>query len=382
MIAFSCVHCGERMRITEEEGSKRAICGKCKQVVLIPTSEPGIRTPPRRASEANPKVASSPPLVSRTVRAGEETRAGTGAAIHEIPTHVERVSPSEPHLTAFLAPAQGAEEIGRLGPYRILEVVGAGGMGVVYRAHDPALDRLVALKAMLPWLARNATGRQRFLREARLAAAIQHDHVVTIFQVGEDRGIPFLAMPFLRGETLEARMHREPGPFALGEALRIGRELGEGLGAIHELGLVHRDIKPGNIFLEGESRRVKILDFGLARAVAGDVRLTHEGSLLGSPAFMAPEQASRQPVDARADLFSLGCVMYQMLTGSLPFEGEDVLTTVLAIQNEQPIPIHERNPLIPEEVSAWVLRLLAKKPEDRPASVRKALEELKERTAA
>ncbi|MFO0880189.1 MAG: serine/threonine-protein kinase [Gemmataceae bacterium] len=282
--------------------------------------------------------------------------------------------PQRSAFTSFLAPAQQADELGRLGPYRILAVLGHGGMGVVYRAHDPALDRLVALKAMLPTLAVQPTARHRFLREARLAAAIQHDRVVAIFQVGEDGGIPYLAMPLLRGESLEQRLKKRrllPGV----EALRIAKEVAEGLSAIHELGLVHRDIKPANVFLEGERGRVKILDFGLARALADEVRLTQEGLVVGSPAYMAPEQASRQPVDARADLFSLGCVLYQMLSGTVPFERADVLQTMLALQTDDPAPLTDQ----PKAISDLVLRLLARDPQARPASalqVVRLLEEL------
>jgi serine/threonine protein kinase len=246
----------------------------------------------------------------------------------------------------------------------VLGVIGAGGMGVVFRAHEPALDRVVALKAMLPALAASDLARKRFLREARLAAAIQHDHVVTVFLTGEDRGIPYLAMPFLRGESLEQRLLKH-GRVPLAESLRIARQIAEGLGAIHELGLVHRDIKPANVFLEGESSRVKILDFGLARAVS-DARLTRDGTMVGSPAFMAPEQAAGQPVDARADLFSLGCVLYQMLTGSLPFERDDVVATLLAVRTEEPAPLTG----VPGDVAGLVTRLLAKRPTDRPATAR------------
>src|SRR5207248_941786 len=146
-----------------------------------------------------------------------------------------------------------------------------------------SLEREVAVKAMLPALAANPTARQRFLREARAAAALLHDRIVAIYQVGEDRGVPFLAMPFLRGESLETRLGRG-SPLAEAEARRIGRELAEGLGAILERGMIHRDIKPGNVWLEGEAGRVKVLDFGLARS-RGDSQLTQEGSLVGSPAF-------------------------------------------------------------------------------------------------
>jgi serine/threonine protein kinase len=157
------------------------------------------------------------------------------------------LSPDE--LTDLLAPAQGPGEIGRLGPYRVLEVVGRGGMGVVFRAEDPSLERVVALKAMLPTLAARPHAKKRFLREAKIAASIKHDHIVTIYQVGEDRGAPFLAMEFLQGEPLDRRLKRE-GKLPVREVLRIGREVAAGLAAAHEQNLIHRDIKPANIWLE------------------------------------------------------------------------------------------------------------------------------------
>src|SRR5262249_21617873 len=152
-------------------------------------------------------------------------------------------------LTKFLAPPERPDEIGRLGPYRILAVLGRGGMGVVFRAHDPALDRLVALKAMLPGMAAVPTATERFLREAKATAPLKHPHVVTIFQVGEDRGAPFLAMEFLEGEPLADRIRRE-GRLPLAEVLRIGRETALGLAAAHTHRLVHRDIKSANLWLE------------------------------------------------------------------------------------------------------------------------------------
>ena len=156
-------------------------------------------------------------------------------------------------LTRFLAPPERPDEIGRLGPYRVLAVLGQGGMGVVFRAEDPALDRPVALKAMLPGMAAVPTATERFLREAKAAAALKHEHIVTIYQVGEDRGVPFLAMEFLEGEPLDDRLRRE-GRLPLAEVLRIGREIAVGLAAAHDRGLVHRDIKPANLWLEGPAR--------------------------------------------------------------------------------------------------------------------------------
>jgi formylglycine-generating enzyme required for sulfatase activity len=279
-------------------------------------------------------------------------------------------------LTSFLAPPERPDEIGRLGPYRILAVLAHGGMGVVFRAHDPALDRLVALKAMLPGVAVAPNARERFLREARAAAALKHPRVVTIFQVGEDRGAPFLAMEFLEGEPLDDRLRRE-GRLPLAEVLRIGREIALALAAAHARGLVHRDIKPANLWLEGPTGHVKVLDFGLAWAQATQAHLTQSGLIVGTPAYMAPEQAEGKPADPRCDLFSLGCVLYQMNTGSLPFHGESTIAVLRALALHEPPPVRELRPEAPPELSALVARLLAKKPEDRPASAQEVAETLR-----
>jgi WD40 repeat protein len=276
-------------------------------------------------------------------------------------------------LLGFLAPPEAPDEVGRLGPYRVRRVLGTGGMGVVFHAEDPQLARPVALKAMLPALAVSADARQRFLREARAAAAISHDHVVPVFAVGEDRGVPFLAMPLLEGESLEERLHREE-VLSPTEVLRIGREIAAGLAAAHERGLVHRDVKPANVWLEGSQRRVKILDFGLARAAAAGPQLTREGAIIGTPAFMSPEQVNGRPVDARGDLFSLGCVLYQMATGSQPFAAPDTTSTLLAVSHCRPRPPDEVRPGLPPTLSALILQLLAKDPDDRPASAGAVIE--------
>jgi eukaryotic-like serine/threonine-protein kinase len=283
-------------------------------------------------------------------------------------------------LFDFLAPALEPDELGRLGQYRILKVLGSGGMGVVFHADDPALQRPVALKAMLPALAVSASARRRFLREGRAVAALHHDHIVPIYQVGEDRGVPYIAMPLLHGESLDNRLERL-GTLPTAEVYRIGREIAQGLAAAHAKGLVHRDIKPANVWLEfgGDavpepgSGRVKILDFGLVRPVA-DAHLTQEGAIVGTPAFMAPEQASGAAVDARTDLFSLGCVLYRMTTGQVPFAGRDAVATLLAVDSEHPPAPVEITPAVPPALSALVMRLLAKNPADRPASAREVIE--------
>ncbi len=294
------------------------------------------------------------------------------AAEHDTP-----VPEAAEELRALLAPPQGPGEIGWLGPYRVLEVLGSGGMGVVYKAEDPQLKRPVALKAMLPRVAGGPIAKRRFLREAQAAAAIKHDHIVTIHQVGEDRGAPFLAMEFLEGESLHERLKRQ-SPLPIAEVLRIGRETAEGLAAAHQRGLIHRDIKPANIWLENRGEpgasatggRVKILDFGLARPAAEEAPLTQTGSIVGTPGYMAPEQAQGNPVDARCDLFSLGVLLYQMSTGQMPFKGHDMMSTLFALATQEPVPPMTVNFDVPAELSDLIMKLLAKSPEARPATAR------------
>ncbi len=278
-------------------------------------------------------------------------------------------------LTRMLAPPQAPDEIGRLGPFRVLGVIGRGGMGVVFRAEDPHLERLVALKAMLPALGDSTESRRRFLREARMAAAVSDENVVRIHQVGEVNEIPFLTMEFLEGESLDARLQHGPR-LSLAEILRIGRETALGLAAAHKCGLVHRDIKPGNLWLEGERGRVKILDFGLARPRGDKTNLTKTGAIMGTPAFMAPEQARGRDIDQRCDLFSLGCVLYLLCTGEPAFKGPDPIAIVSSLALETPRPPHEINAAVPPGLSALIMRLLAKKPEDRPATAQEVAREL------
>jgi serine/threonine protein kinase len=247
-------------------------------------------------------------------------------------------------------------------------------MGVVFQAEDLHLRRLVALKVMRPSLAASAEYHRRFLREAQLAAAIEHEHIVAVHQVGEERGVPFLAMQLLRGETLEDRLERVGGRLPLPEVLRVGREIAEGLAAAHARGLVHRDIKPANVWLEEGRRRVRILDFGLARGTEPDAQFTQAGAVIGTPAYMAPEQANGAAVDARCDLFSLGAVLYRAATGKLPFAGRDTLSVLSALATQTPPPPHRIVPSLPRLFSGLVMSLLAKGPDDRPQSAREVVE--------
>jgi urea transport system substrate-binding protein len=281
---------------------------------------------------------------------------------------VDRSGADESSLSPLLllSPPQAEGELGRLAHYRVLRVLGQGGMGVVFQAEDVQLRRVVALKAILPELTANATARERFLREARAAAALKSDHVVTIFQVEQAGDVPFLTMEFLEGESLEDRLRRGPAPLA--EALRIGREIAAGLAAAHAQGLIHRDVKPSNVWLEAPAGRVKLLDFGLARAAGSRSDLTRSGKIVGTPEFMSPEQAGGKELDYRSDLFSLGAVLYQMCTGRKPFENESVMAVLLALTMKQPQPIRELNPDVPPGVAQLIERLMEKDPEGRPAS--------------
>lgn len=260
----------------------------------------------------------------------------------------------------------------RLGEYLLLERLGQGGMGAVYLAEDTVLKRRVALKVLLPKIAADDQARARFLREAQAAATIGHENVIAVYQVGEADGTPFIAMQHLQGETLHDRLQREPRiPWP--EALRIGRDVCCGLAAAHQRGLLHRDIKPSNLWLDRERGRTVILDFGLAHMMDGDQKLTSAGTVLGTPSYMSPEQVAADPLGPQTDLFSLGVVLYQALTGRVPFEGRHILATLSALANHQPQSPHELDLDIPSEFSACVMRLLAKETTQRPASAEELL---------
>ncbi|MBA4191537.1 MAG: hypothetical protein C0467_26455 [Planctomycetaceae bacterium] len=269
-----------------------------------------------------------------------------------------------------------------VGEYVLLGELGRGGMGVVYRAEDPRLKREVALKVMLPQFAANPQAKARFVREARAQAKVEHDHVAAIFTVADHDGLPYIVMPLLKGMTLYAALRANPRP-PINEVIRIGREVAEGLAAAHEKGLVHRDIKPANIWLEGKKLRVKVLDFGLARiATDADAEgtegpVTREGAVVGTPAYMSPEQGRGLQVDGRTDLFSLGVMLYQMTTGELPFRGSTTLAILTALALDNPPPPITRNPSVPPSLSDFVMRLLAKDPAYRPPTAEIAAEELR-----
>ncbi len=263
----------------------------------------------------------------------------------------------------FLDPSETPGMLGRLGNYEIEEVVGRGGMGIVLKAQDPALDRQVAIKVLAGHLATSAAARKRFAHEAKAAAAVVHDHVIPIHVVDTSGETPFLVMPFVTGRSLQDRLD-ERGSLETREVLRIAMQTAEGLAAAHAQGLVHRDIKPANILLENGCERVRITDFGLARAV-DDASQTQSGFIAGTPQYMAPEQARGEPIDARADLFSLGSVMYAMCSGRPPFRAETTLAVLRRICDDEARDLCEVNPDVPPWLAAIIAKLLAKSPADR-----------------
>jgi serine/threonine protein kinase/tetratricopeptide (TPR) repeat protein len=266
--------------------------------------------------------------------------------------------------------------------YRILERLGSGGMGVVYLAEDLRLGRHVALKFLSADLAQTVDSRERLLREARSASALNHPHICTVHEVGEHDGQPFISMEWLEGETLRERLER--GPLPVAAALQLGVQVADALEAAHARGLVHRDLKPANLFL---TRRgdVKVVDFGLAKSVEGDSNaqtiaggpaLTQPGTAVGTVAYMAPEQARGEPVDARTDLFALGVVLYEGVTGHLPFGGTTTALAFDAVLNREPKAVSELNRDVPAALDGVIRRLLAKSSHSRVQSARELREQL------
>jgi serine/threonine protein kinase len=251
-----------------------------------------------------------------------------------------------------------------LSHYRILEALGRGGMGVVYKAEDLKLRRQVALKLLPQFLARDLQSRQRFQQEAQAASALNHPHICTVYEIGEEQGLHFIAIELLEGETLKERIAR--GPLEVREALGIATQICDALEAAHSVGIIHRDIKPSNIIITRRGT-AKLLDFGVAKRLGSeldqqtetisallsgnlDLRLTTPGAAIGTVAYMSPEQATGQKIDTRSDLFSFGAVLYEMTTGKCPFPGKGLADVIRAIQDRQPIPIEQFSRMIPSEL--------------------------------
>jgi eukaryotic-like serine/threonine-protein kinase len=303
-----------------------------------------------------PTVAPQDPANARTVA----FESGPAAEDDEVPL-------------GFLAPATRPDSLGRIGHYEVLQVLGQGGFGIVFRAFDDVLHRVVAVKVLSPQMAATSPARKRFLREARSSAQVRHENVVQVYEVGE-QPLPYIAMEFIPGETLQQRLDRT-GPIDVVEVVRIGRQIAEGLAAAHATDLIHRDIKPGNILLEGGQLRVKITDFGLARA-ADDASISQSGIIAGTPMFMAPEQAKGDTLDQRADLFSLGSVLYVMASGRPPFRANGTLAVLKRVAEDSPRPIREIIPEAPQWLCDIIAKLHAKDPDDRFQSAREVADVL------
>ncbi|QDV21872.1 serine/threonine-protein kinase [Aureliella helgolandensis] len=263
----------------------------------------------------------------------------------------------------FLQPSEHPGSLGKFGRYEVMEFLGRGGMGIVMRGYDPALNRYSAVKILAPELASSAAARKRFSREAKSAAAVVHPHVVPIQTVDQHAGLPYLVMPVVEGKSLQQRVDQE-GPLPILEVVRIASQIADGLAAAHAQGLIHRDIKPANILLENGVERVQITDFGLARA-ADDASMTRSGVIAGTPQYMSPEQAHGDEIDHRSDLFSLGSVIYFMLTGRSPFRAENTMGVLNRIVNDPPRPLRSIHAEIPRWLEQIVMRLLEKSPDKR-----------------
>ena len=274
----------------------------------------------------------------------------------------------EAEFRKYLKTATRPGWLGRLAHYEIEQILGCGAFGIVAKAFDEKLHRVVAIKLMSPELASTSPPRKRFLREARTAAAVTHENIVAIYAV-EGEPIPYLVMEYIPGQTLQQKMDGN-GPLEVTEVLRIGQQVAAGLAAAHEANLIHRDIKPSNILLSGgPNSRAKISDFGLARAV-DDASMTKSGMIAGTPMYMAPEQARGETLDHRADLFSLGSVLYQMVGGRPPFRATNTVAVLKRVCEDTPRPLGDVLPGTPHWLETIIFKLLEKNRDDRFQSAR------------
>lgn len=309
-----------------------------------------------------------PGVSAAEVSAAEVTTARPANTLVRGPQQSAAGSPLAPPQLDFLGPPQRPDELGRLQRYRILRVLGQGGMGLVLEAEDERLERRIALKVMRRDVAENVSHRERFLREARGAARVESDYIVPIYEVGEDNGLPYLTMPLLKGRPLDEIL-RQPNRLPLAQTIQFGREIAAGLTAAHEAGLVHRDIKPANVWIEtrpGQSARARILDFGLVRTESDTGTITQTGTILGTPAYMAPEQARGDALDFRADLFSFGVMLYEMTVGHRPFKGSNTMALLSSLALDEPPAVAELDPTVPERFSQLIQALMQKDAAQRP----------------
>ncbi len=253
----------------------------------------------------------------------------------------------------------------QLGPYRVVAQLGEGGMAKVFKAYQASVDRYVALKVLPQSLAKDPQFVERFKQEAQLLARLQHPHILPVHDYGESEGYTYIAMPFIESGTLTDLMRGQPLP--LDRAASIIAQVGDALDYAHSQGLVHRDVKPSNVLIDQRGNCL-LTDFGIAKMMAGTQHLTSTGAVMGTPAYMSPEQGRGDRVDARSDIYALGIILYELVTGRVPFKAETPLATIFKhIQDPLPLP-HLFNPALPEAVERIILKALAKQPEDRYAT--------------
>lgn len=360
-------------RRLEELSSHLVQCPDCSQLIEQIPDDGELRRAVRQSIPFNDDV-----IVRQAIDNARSIihRRGTDALFDTARNSLDETLGSSESLQSFnfLAPPELPDEIGRLGKYRILQVLGQGGMGVVFRANDPELGRDVALKVL--WTARPVSQslRQRFAREAKALASVEHDNVVPVYSVDSGDETPFLTMKLLEGQTL-ADCLGDGSPMDQASVVTVGRQLAGALKAAHAAGVIHRDIKPGNIWIE-ESGKAKLIDFGLART--DDLDLTATGDIAGTPKYMSPEQANGQTATEQSDLFSLGSVLYYCLTGSPPFDGDSIPVVMRAIADGNYEDIAAICPAVNSELAEVIRRLLHVDPDQRL----KTAHELEQRLSA
>ena len=278
-------------------------------------------------------------------------------------------------ISGLLEPSDEPGTLGKLDGRSVQAVIGQGGMGVVLKVWDKQLHRPLAVKLLSPMLANTGTARQRFFREAQAVAAVVHPNIVPIYAVTCNGPLPYIVMPLVGGGSLQQRIERE-GPLSIGEILSIGLQIAEALIAAHQQGIIHRDIKPGNILIDEGGHRVMLSDFGLAR-VLDDASMTASGMVSGTPNYMSPEQARGESVDARSDLYSLGAVLYTMATGHPPVRGDSPLAVLRRVTEDKPRAVHGVNEAMPVWLDRLIGRFLAKSSERRIATAEEAAELLR-----
>lgn len=347
--AFNAVAAiGKKLRQERREGDHASGQVAYAQKSPIPVAEP-----------LTPKSLSDP------------ARADTDSdLLHSQETEVFPPQPKYP----FLEAAIHFDDLGSLGGHRVISLLGRGAMGYVFRGVDKNLGRAVAIKVIRPDAASEPAARRRFLRESRLLALLKNEHIVTIYQAGETSLVPYLVMECLEGVPLDVWLRRQGKRVTPAVAIKVAKDTLRGLTAIHQSQMVHRDIKPANLWVDKDASRVKVLDFGLTRGPTAEDRSTLTGGILGTPAYMAPEQAAGKVADARSDLFSLGIVIYEMLAGANPFARESAVASMNAVAHD----VLPSLSLVRKDLSLGLVRLveslLAKTPADRPESSAKALE--------